>query len=266
MKEMKGMKKMMVIGDGCPNCGLDMDEMLHYLWDANLQRPEIQPDIKNGRNLFAPFGAAKCEGCGHTISIQLYGDLEGFMSFLFQSEQDRVFFADKILKKMIDKGVGPKACCSAIDQLISEGKIPLKLGKEMQMEKMGNPTLPKCRKCGEVFYDENDTANLAERLISQYKQEGFWNKCAVHSCSMVCNHCGVQTFVTLAFARDGDRKTWTCGWIGEGFASEEERRKEFENAFGPSAEGDVLIPDNRDVKKVDGRPLIMPAYVQDAKA
>jgi len=118
---------------------------------------------------------------------------------------------------------------------------------EMKMGNLNNPTLPKCRKCGAVIYDQNQTGELAQKLIAQYKLEGVWYAYPVHSCAIIASHCGVQTFITLAFCRDG--KTWTIGWIGEGFASDEERNKEFDKLFPPS-EGDIWVEDSPRVEQM----------------
>ena len=117
------------------------------------------------------------------------------------------------------------------------------------IKKFDNPRLPKCRKCGAVLFDQDQTGKLAQKLIAQYKLEGFWFRYPVHSCALVATHCGVQTFITLAFVRDQDGETWTCSWIGEGFASEAEREKEFDKIFPPT-KGDVWVSDSRDIRDI----------------
>ena len=123
MKEKAKAKAKIVVGSGCPYCLNDLDEVLHVMWDSNLQRPEIQPDIKKGRNRFAPFGTYVCPACGKTVSINLYGDLEGFVSFLFPNEETRKIFVEKALKPALEKGLSPKSMHEATEELIKMGKI-----------------------------------------------------------------------------------------------------------------------------------------------
>jgi Zn ribbon nucleic-acid-binding protein len=111
------MKKKMVIGRICPNCRRDLNDALHTMWERNLNRPEIQPDIKKGRNKFAPFGIYTCPGCEKVVSIQLYGDLEGFISYLFEAEEDRKSFSETVLKQFSEKGINPKGAHLALQKV-----------------------------------------------------------------------------------------------------------------------------------------------------
>ena len=116
MKKENEMKAKMVIGQVCPNCGRNVDHMIHTLWEGNKLRSQVQEDIKNGRRLFAPFGQFNCE-CRKIVFIQLYGDAKGFVSFLFENDDDRKFVSETAIKGCIEKGISPGALDLAVKEM-----------------------------------------------------------------------------------------------------------------------------------------------------